>query len=294
MKDIKILTENKSNVFGCIVFGEIIYDIYNNIPQLGGAALNYSWHLSQLGIKVLLISSIGNDDLGKKALEKIQSNNLISYSITVSDMKTGIAQIIGTVKEPDFIINEDVAWDKINVPSNINKFHAKSFYFGTLSQRSKFNQNSLKQLFRLKNNPYKMFDLNLRKNYHTKPIIEYSLHQANVVKMNQVEFEYIRRLLKIQSPDDLLSIYNIHTILITNGNKSVNLINSETSMTALPPLSNPIDTIGAGDAFFATYTACLLKNLSVDQMLSKSCEIASYTTERKGSIFDLPRNFKNL
>ena len=280
MKDIKILTENKSNVFGCIVFGEIIYDIYNNIPQLGGAALNYSWHLSQLGIKVLLISSIGNDDLGKKALEKIQSNDLISYSITV--------------KEPDFIINEDVAWDKINVPSNINKFHAKSFYFGTLSQRSKFNQNSLKQLFRLKNNPYKMFDLNLRKNYHTKPIIEYSLHQANVVKMNQVEFEYIRRLLKIQSPDDLLSIYNIHTILITNGNKSVNLINSKTSMTALPPLSNPIATIGAGDAFFATYTACLLKNLSVDQMLSKSCEIASYTTGRKGSIFDLPRKFKNL
>ena len=127
--------ENKSKVFDCIVFGEIIYDIYNNTPQLGGAALNYSWYLSQFDMKVLFISSVGQDDLGTKALEKINSTQFISSSITISDRKTGTAQIIGTTKDPEFIINEEVAWDKIKLPFNIKDYKTQSLYFGTLFVR---------------------------------------------------------------------------------------------------------------------------------------------------------------
>ena len=113
---------NKDKTFDCIVFGEIIYDIYNNITQLGGAPLNYSWYLSQFGVKALLISSVGQDLLGEKALEQLNSTKLISPAITMRDSKTGTAEIIGTTKDPDFIINKDVAWDKINLPLNIEKY----------------------------------------------------------------------------------------------------------------------------------------------------------------------------
>ena len=283
---------NKTKSFDCIVFGEIIYDIYNNIPQLGGAALNYSWYLSQLGMRVLFISSVGSDSLGKKALEKISSNSLISSSITISNKKTGSAQITGTIKDPEFIINENVAWDKIKLPSGLNDYKAPSLYFGTLSQRTKFNRSSLKEFLGLKISQCNMVDLNLRKNYHTKAIIEYSLNHASFVKMNQIEFEYTRRLFKVSSPYELLDIYNIDTILITNGHENVNLINKQRTISVLPPKSNVIDTIGAGDAFFATFTAGLLKNLELDHILSKSCAIASYVTEQKGSILDLPENLK--
>ena len=286
--------ENKSKVFDCIVFGEIIFDIYNNTPQLGGAALNYSWYLSQFDMKVLFISSVGQDDLGTKALEKINTTQFISSSITISDRKTGTAQIIGTAKDPEFIINEEVAWDKIKLPFDIKDYKTQSLYFGTLSQRTKFNQSSLKDFLRIKNNPYKMFDLNLRKNYHNKTIIEYSLNHASFVKMNHLEFKYIRELLNISSPDELLRIYNIEIILITNEDKNVNLINKQRTISVAPPKSNVIDTIGAGDAFFATFTAGLLKNLDLNYILSKSCEIASYVTERKGAILDLPKSLKHF
>ena len=289
-----MLTKNKCKTLDCIVFGEIIYDIYNGMPQLGGAPLNYAWYLSQFGMEVLFISSVGKDKLGRQALEKIESNNLIFSSIAISDIKTGIAQISGTPENPEFIINKGVAWDKINLPHDISKYQAKCIYFGTLSQRTTFNQTSLKILLKRNLKSSKMFDLNLRKDYHTKPIIEYSLKQSDFVKMNQVEFEYICKLLKIHSADDLLSVYDINTILITNGDKQVNLINKQTSMTALPPKSNTIDTIGAGDAFFATFTAGLIKNLPLNHILSKSCEIASYITETQGAIVNLPQNLKNL
>ena len=285
---------NKNKTFDCIVFGEIIYDIYNHIPQFGGAPLNYSWYLSQFGVKVLLISSVGQDLLGEKALEQVNSTKFISPAITMSDSKTGTAEIIGTPKEPDFIISKDVAWDKINLPLNIEKYKTQAIYFGTLSQRTKYNQNTLEELLGSNPNTYKMFDLNLRKNYYNKRIIEYSLNQATFVKMNQNEFELIRKLFNISSPNELLHIYHLDTILITNGRKKVNLINRETALTIMPPKSNAIDTIGAGDAFFATFTAGLLKNLELEYILSKSCEIASYVTEHKGAILDLPESLRIL
>ena len=89
-------------------------------------------------------------------------------------------------------------------------------------------------------------------------------------------------------------IYNIETILITNEDKNVNLINKQRTISVAPPKSNVIDTIGAGDAFFATFTAGLLKNLDPNYILSKSCEIASYDTERKGAILDLPKSLKHF
>ena len=285
---------NKNKTFDCIVFGEIIYDIYNNITQLGGAPLNYSWYLSQFGVKALLISSVGQDLLGEKALEQLNSTKLISPAITMRDSKTGTAEIIGTTKDPDFNISKDVAWDKINLPLNIEKYKTQAIYFGTLSQRTKYNQNTLEELLGSKPNTYKMFDLNLRKNYYNKRIIEYSLNQATFVKMNQNEFELIRKLFNISSPDELLHIYHLDTILITNGRKKVNLINRKTALTIAPPKSNAIDTIGAGDAFFATFTAGLLKNLELEYILSKSCEIASYVTEHKGAILDLPESLRIL
>ena len=285
---------NKNKTFDCIVFGEIIYDIYNNITQLGGAPLNYSWYLSQFGVKALLISSVGQDLLGEKALEQLNSTKLISPAITMRDSKTGTAEIIGTTKDPDFIINKDVAWDKINLPLNIEKYKTQAIYFGTLSQRTKYNQNTLEELLGSKPNTYKMFDLNLRKNYYNKRIIEYSLNQATFVKMNQNEFKLIRKLFNISSPDELLHIYHLDTILITNGRKKVNLINRKTALTIVPPKSNAIDTIGAGDAFFATFTAGLLKNLELEYILSKSCEIASYVTEHKGAILHLPASLRIL
>ena len=112
--------------------------------------------------------------------------------------------------------------------------------------------------------------------------------------MNQKEFELIRKLFNIYSPDELFHIYNLDTILITNGNNKVNLINKKTTLSVMPPKSNPIDTIGTGDAFFATFTAGLLKNLELEYILSKSCEIASYVTEHKGAILNLPKSLRIL
>ena len=58
------------------------------------------------------------------------------------------------------------------------------------------------------------------------------------------------------------------------------------------PKSNAKDTIGAGDAFFATFTVGIIKNLELEYIVAKSCEITSYITERKGALIDLPENLK--
>ena len=284
-------SKSNSNLFDCIVFGEIIYDIYQNTHQLGGAPLIYSWYLSQFGLKVLFISSLGRDLLGQKAIQKIKSSNLISYSIELNNLETGTAHIIGSSTNPEFIINENVAWDQIILPPNISTYKSQALYFGTLSQRSKFNQHSLKRLFRL-THQYQMFDINLRKNYYSTNTIEYGLNNARIVKMNKTEFNLIKELLNISSYHELLDNYDIETLLVTNADKQVDVVNRNKALHVIPPKSNAKDTIGAGDAFFAAFTVGVIKNLELEYIVAKSCEIASYITERKGALIDLPENLK--
>ena len=227
-------------------------------------------------------AKFGGSSAGHNGIESIDKNIGKNYSrIRIGigrpeNNSTGVEHVLDNFSNEEKQTVEEVA---NNIIGSLSTLIKKSFRY-------------LARLKHIKNNQYHMVDLNLRKNYHTKAIIEYSLIQASFVKMNHVEFEYTRQLLKVSSPDELLHIYDINTILITNGHHNVNLINKQRTISTLPPKSNAIDTIGAGDAFFATFTAGLLKNLELDHILSKSCEIASYVTERKGAIIDLPKNLK--
>ena len=51
-----------------VSFGEVLFDIIDNEPHLGGAPLNFAWYASQMGAEVALLSAVGNDLLGNRAL----------------------------------------------------------------------------------------------------------------------------------------------------------------------------------------------------------------------------------
>ena len=56
-----------------ISFGEIIWDVYPDQSVLGGAPLNFASHAHELGAEVAFLSAIGNDELGKLAINQIKS-----------------------------------------------------------------------------------------------------------------------------------------------------------------------------------------------------------------------------
>jgi fructokinase len=101
-------------------FGEILFDIYPNSKNLGGAPLNFIYHINKLTGSGRIISRVGNDLLGREALEFLESQGLSAGTIQ-TDIKhlTGAAMVsLDENGVPSFSIEENRAYDFINMLSD--------------------------------------------------------------------------------------------------------------------------------------------------------------------------------
>ncbi len=53
-------------------FGEIIWDVYPDKAVLGGAPLNFAAHATVWGSETHLLSAVGGDSLGRRAIGEIE------------------------------------------------------------------------------------------------------------------------------------------------------------------------------------------------------------------------------
>jgi len=51
-----------------VAFGEILWDVIDGVPHLGGAPFNFAAHAARLGLKTAIASAVGCDELGTKAV----------------------------------------------------------------------------------------------------------------------------------------------------------------------------------------------------------------------------------
>ena len=93
-------------------YGEIIFDVVEGVPFLGGAPLNFAWFVNQLGGESTLASAVGSDDLGSQALLSIESYGINGH-IKFSGQPTGTAIVNSDGK---FDIAHPAAWNQIDIP----------------------------------------------------------------------------------------------------------------------------------------------------------------------------------
>lgn len=55
-----------------VAFGELIWDVFQDGKKLGGAPVNLAYRANTLGDSGCLLSRIGEDDLGREALEMLK------------------------------------------------------------------------------------------------------------------------------------------------------------------------------------------------------------------------------
>ncbi len=55
-----------------ISIGEVLWDVIGEAEYLGGAPLNFAAHARKLGHEVFLISAVGDDERGRRALERLK------------------------------------------------------------------------------------------------------------------------------------------------------------------------------------------------------------------------------
>lgn len=280
-----------------LVFGEILYDIYDDVAVIGGAPFNYSIQLSRLIYKndnLKFITALGKDDFSKDAFKFIENENIDSSLMQVlNNYETGKATVfMNENKIPDYIIHENVAWDNIEFNSDIEKALKEKydlFYFNILSCRSEKSYNTLKNIFKNIDSKYKVCDVTFRKNYYTKEKIKEALEFINILKINDDELAIIKSLFypNLQNDNEILlknlnKDFNIDYIFLTLGKSGASSFYNSQYIFKPSNKIKVVDTVGAGDSFCAALSYAILKKLDIKKVLDFASAVSEEMIQVKG------------
>ena len=277
-------------------FGEMLWDVIEDVPHLGGAPLNLAAHAKICGLNTAIVSAVGNDDLGRAALQRADDIGIeTSWIVSDSVHPTGTVSVKLTNTLPEYIIHEGVAWDNITVSTlNLEQIVAaapRAICFGTLAQRSATSRNTLNQLLDALPSALVFYDVNLRQNFWTPEIITSSLRKTTWLKLNDDEAELLNRVLFLSEKgfgdfaDNLFDRFPVQVILITCGPHGCIVFERDAQSAIVPGVRvDATDTVGAGDAFSAAFLAALLKGKNARAAAEEGNERGALVATKPGAI----------
>lgn len=271
--------------------GEILWDLLPDGKQLGGSPMNVVYHCQAAGIKSVVVSAVGSDSLGNEIIEKVRRiGNSTEYIQICTDRPSGTVSVLLNQGIPDFTIHKNVAWDQITWNDSLNKLaeNLDAVAFGSLSQRDEISHTTIKKfLNHMQPDSIRVFDINLRQNYHSKKLISEALEMATILKINDEEMPVLSAYLNLEGSvydqiKEIMGLYKLDLVAYTKGGLGSILFSKE-SISEMPATKVKIeDTVGAGDAFTGVLIAGLLKNMSLDEIHKEATEIAAWVCTKEG------------
>ena len=279
-----------------VCFGEVLWDIYPDRVEIGGAPFNVYYRLHSLGNNVKIISSIGDDDLGLKALKFFKKNNLNSEFISIDkEHKTGQVKIQLESGEPSYDIVDNVAWDFIPIKKEYTSEKLDYLIFGSLAVRKDKSFETLKEIIR--KSKFNILDLNIRQEYYNKYKLDYLLNSSDFLKINMDELFVLRDLFKIKYHETediaqkIFSRFNLKYICLTNGSVNSSVFDGNKFIYVESLKVKSIDNVGAGDNFLASFiNEYFIKKNSLKSSLKIASIYGAITTTKKGAIPSINTN----
>ena len=294
------MTQTKKIVVG---MGELLFDVFPTGKKIGGAPVNFAYHVGQLGIESLAISAVGNDELGREIINILREKRINNIVPIVAE-PTGTVQVTLDDKGvPSYEICEGVAWD--NIPCNKELVEVAknccAFCFGSLAQRSEQSRNAINLFLdsmESGDKTLRIFDINLRQAFYSREIIEESLAKSNVLKINDEEFCIVGKMLGYDVEDFergsryMMERYGLRMVILTCGEKGSHIFHKDGSSFLPTPKVKIADTVGAGDSFTAAFVASLLGGKTIEEAHRKAVEVAAYVCTQSGAMPIIPEELK--
>ncbi|MCQ2290352.1 MAG: carbohydrate kinase [Muribaculaceae bacterium] len=310
------MDEQRHNEQNYIVgLGEVLFDCLPSGKQLGGAPANFAFHASQFGLHGIAVSAIGADELGAE-VKHLLSEKLLDFHLEEVAYPTGTVQVtLSTGGIPTYDICLGVAYDNIPFTPTMAEIAHNTccVCFGSLAQRTEVSRNSIMQFLKeVPADALKVFDINLRQNWYSREVVEASLMQCNVLKLNDEEISTLAAMLSLDDVPiptadhplaltdidipcrTLISKYGISTVILTCGvNGSFVLTANEASYLPTPKVQ-VADTVGAGDSFTGAFCAALLSGKPIAEAHRLGVEVSAYVCTQNGAMPTLPPLLTNL
>lgn len=277
-----------------VSIGEVLWDVIGNQEYLGGAALNFAAHATRLGHEVMFVSAVGTDDRGRRVLQRMEELGLSTrYVRTVASHPTGVVTVeLDGAGVPAFTIHHPAAYDVPELPeSEVEELLSPApdwIYFGTLFQMSPQARRLTYRLLDSQSGARVIYDVNLRKDSYTAPLVRELMTRGHVVKLNEDEAVAINRMLG-RSPQaleafcrDYSNEFGWQSVCITRGEKGCVMLMDGKCVESPGYVVRAQDTVGAGDAFAAAYVHGLSSHWPPAEIADFANRVAALVASRPG------------
>jgi fructokinase len=292
--------------------GELLWDIVPDGMRLGGAPANFAVMAARLGNHAAILSRIGRDDLGRRAIDRLDPMPVETGFLQVDQLReTGRVTVSFADGEPHYTIHEPAAWDFLELSDAWVQLAARAdaICFGSLAQRNQQARQTIQTLAaEASSTCIRVFDVNLRAPFYSAEILEESLELATVVKMNDAEAPLVLDLLDLTieeapGPGEALSttVYlraaaerllaefpSLQMVAATRGSRGSLLVTRD-EWNEHPGFPVKVaDGIGAGDAFTAAMTHYMLRGADLATLNEAGNRWGGWMASQSGAMPALP------
>ena len=242
-------------------------DINQSLICSGGGATNSAVSFSRLGLKTASVCLFGQDELSQFIVkdlitDKVDQSLLIRSTKEKTDFSIVLvandgSRTVLTQRGPTRLESNHISWSKIK--------KTNWFYISSLEG----NIGLLEKLIGLAKENHIKIALNPGNRELAQPSLKPLLRYVDFLLLNQQEAGLLINSPSLDSSTfDKIKTFGSRIIAITNGRQGAHIISS--SQTLFSPIinTNPVDELGAGDAFGSTFVAGQIIGHSLNQSLN--------------------------
>lgn len=281
--------------------GEVLWDVLPAGEKIGGAPINFAYHVNALGGRGVPVSTLGDDERGRRALEELKKRDLPLDAISIDlEHPTGYVQAnVDEAGVAKFVFPDDVAWDNLRLNARAMEYagEARVVCFGSLAQRSTVSREAIRLFLDSAPGALKVFDLNLRQNFYSQVIIEPSLFRADILKISDDEFPVLAKMFGVEgATKDALGVFverfDLQLSVLTRGGEGSLLLGKDDCFDHPGVATTLSDTIGAGDSFTASTILGYLLGHSLEQISDHANRLAAYVCTQAGAMPRIPEELR--
>ena len=285
--------------------GEVLWDVYPDAAHFGGAPANVSSHASSLGAEAWMVSAVGVDELGDRALESLRQRGVACPQVS-RDPRHDTGRVFVTLDsagQASYECAADTAWDHLAWSDQLGWLAGRcdAVCFGTLGQRSPVSRETIRRFVEAApRGALRVFDVNLRQRFFDQETIETSLRIASALKLNDEELPVVAELCGIRTTTpremliELMSRYTLRLAALTRGPLGSLLVAAGQADECPAPPTTTVDTVGAGDAFTAALIVGFLRGQPLDEINRHANAVAAFVCSQPGATPPLPDSLREV
>jgi ribokinase len=255
--------------------------------SFGGKGANQAVAAAKLGAEVVMVTNLGDDTLGERALNNFKSCGIDTAHVrSIPNQSTGTATILVDEKSGDNSIlivagaNGDLSAADVDAAGDALKqcdliLLQLEIQLETAYAAIRFGR---KNGVRTVLNPAPA-----RRNLDMEVVT-----QASFLMPNETELAILTDM-PVQSEDEILAAaqslvrQGVETVIVTLGARG-SLLATRAGVRAIAPVKvRAVDTTGAGDAFIGSFARYLAGGLSLDEALAEATRYSALSVTRHGA-----------